>query len=265
MKITLSTAQSPIKKLFLFLCLCIASFAQAQNNNFATANAAYQQGRPEEAVSLYESMIKAGTEDAAVYYNLGNAYAAQGTLGKAILSYVRALRLNPGAEDIRANLLIARRAAAESAEPARLGPLLSGPEDELGGTKTSAELGVQAFIFYAAGFVFLGAAILAKRRQKQSLTQVAFGLSALAFVGAVSFSFLSWRRARSFQEERRAVVLAPNTNVRRGPIDNAESLFALPEGEVILLEERRDNWGLVRLSGRPEGWIQLSQAEPVLR
>jgi pentatricopeptide repeat protein len=261
-----TTMKLPQKNsILLLLCLGLANLAMAQDDSFTRANAAYQQGRPEDAVSLYESMQKAGTEDASLYYNLGNAYAAQGTLGKAILSYVRSLRLDPGAEDVRANLLLARRAAAENAEPPRVGPLPSGPEDELGGTKTVAQLGWQAFYLYAVGFFLMGVALLSRRRQRQLLAQIALGLSVFAFSGALSFAFVSWRRAAAHAEDRRAVVLAPNTSVRRGPIENAESLYALPEGEIISIEERRDNWCLVRLAGRPEGWVSLSQVEPVLR
>ena len=43
-----------------------------------------------------------------IYYNLGNSYYKADDIARAILNYERALLLEPGNADIRANLEIAR-------------------------------------------------------------------------------------------------------------------------------------------------------------
>jgi tetratricopeptide (TPR) repeat protein len=250
------------------LLFCILSFfgthAIGQESQFQEANQAYQKGNPTEAVALYKSLQQSGVEDAALYFNLGNAYAAQGQVGEAILSYVRALRLSPGDEDIRANLSIARRHAAETAEPPRVGPLAVLREEQAAGSKTPTELAQTAFILYSVGVALLMAAVLLRRRGRQSLARVGF-VGAL-FVGGIAavFAVLSWQQANHFAEDKRAVVLVSNTPVRRGPIETAESLYSLPTGEVVSIEERRGQWGLLRVQERPDGWVLLSQVEPVV-
>ncbi|HSH05683.1 MAG TPA: tetratricopeptide repeat protein [Anaerolineae bacterium] len=72
------------------------------------ANAVYENGRYAEAAQLYEQLVRAGFEEGALYYNLGNAYFQQGELGRAILNYKRAMLLTPRDRDVRANLALAR-------------------------------------------------------------------------------------------------------------------------------------------------------------
>lgn len=246
--------------LLLGVLFSFSAFAQEPEKTFAAAKAAYQEGRYEEAAKLYESMVSSGVDDVSVYYNLGNAYAAQGLLGRAILWYQRALLQDPGSEDIRANLSLARRNAAERAEPPRVGPLPRGPEDRWTGVYTPRELTSFALYGYSAFLAALLLALLSRARKRRTLMMI-FGAGALLGASvAVVFGVASWERAGEIEEENRAVVLGKNTSIKRGPIESAETLFALPEGEIIAIEEVRDGWGLVRLSGRPEGWVSLKEA-----
>lgn len=59
------------------------------------------------AIQIYESLLTKG-EAAEIYYNLGNSYYKTDDIAKAILNYERALLLQPGNADVRANLEIAR-------------------------------------------------------------------------------------------------------------------------------------------------------------
>ena len=59
------------------------------------------------AIQIYEALLKNG-EASEVYYNLGNSYYKIGEIAKAVLNYDRALLLQPGNSDIRANLEVAR-------------------------------------------------------------------------------------------------------------------------------------------------------------
>ncbi|MBR6492984.1 MAG: tetratricopeptide repeat protein, partial [Paludibacteraceae bacterium] len=91
---------------FLSIVLCPLSFVFAQTD-FDAANAAYAEGRYEEAATGYEALLAEG-ENATLYYNLGNARFKQGELAQAILNYERALRLNPNHKDAKYNLAFAQ-------------------------------------------------------------------------------------------------------------------------------------------------------------
>ena len=88
----------------LLLVICHLTFAQSE---FDLANAAYADGRYEEAAAGYEALLAEGP-NATLYYNLGNARFKQGELAQAILNYERALRLEPNHKDAQYNLAFAQ-------------------------------------------------------------------------------------------------------------------------------------------------------------
>ena len=73
------------------------------------ANTAYINNDFPTAISLYETILSSGRQSGKLYYNLANAYFKEQEIGRAILNYNRALRLNPGNEDIRYNLQVAEK------------------------------------------------------------------------------------------------------------------------------------------------------------
>ncbi|MDE5979645.1 MAG: tetratricopeptide repeat protein, partial [Muribaculaceae bacterium] len=68
------------------------------------ADSAYSADNFVMAEALYLKALEAGGSSSTLFYNLGNAYYRQGNLGKAIVNYERALKLDPTNADARANL-----------------------------------------------------------------------------------------------------------------------------------------------------------------
>jgi tetratricopeptide (TPR) repeat protein len=75
---------------------------------FAAGNAAYEEERYDDAVAAYQKILGFGVSDPRLLYNLGNAWFRLGRLGPAILSYERALRLDPSDREARDNLELSR-------------------------------------------------------------------------------------------------------------------------------------------------------------
>ena len=78
---------------------------QESNVTKAEGDSAYIRNDYASAIQIYENLLKKG-EAAEVYYNLGNSYYKADDIARAILNYERALLLEPGNADIRANLEI---------------------------------------------------------------------------------------------------------------------------------------------------------------
>ncbi|MHC4642631.1 MAG: tetratricopeptide repeat protein, partial [Planctomycetota bacterium] len=94
---------------------------EQQYSLFSRANEAFRQAHSisdnsnkavklyEEAILIYEKIISNNQiQNSKLYYNLGNAYLLKGNLGKAILNYRRAEKLDSADTNIQKNLAFAR-------------------------------------------------------------------------------------------------------------------------------------------------------------
>ena len=121
----------------------------------ARANERYERGEYAEAAQQYEALIDRGYSDAALYFNLGNAYLENGDLGRAILNYLRARELSPRDPDIRDNLDLARGMTADGIAAER-GPLIESLSYFGHRWGTPDELGTVAILLWAASGVSIG-------------------------------------------------------------------------------------------------------------
>ena len=131
-----------MKRFIGILCTLyfVTSSLYAQTS-FEQANAAYAEGRYEEAATLYQAMIDE-QPNAILYYNLGNAQFKQGELAQAILAYERALRLQPHHKDAKYNLAFAQskitsKSRISSSPPGRV-PYVTDSANEHGSSSLSA-------------------------------------------------------------------------------------------------------------------------------
>src|SRR6185369_14959299 len=76
--------------------------------SFDQSNRLYEEGKYNEAIAGYESLLKSGKASTAILFNLGNAYFKSGQLGRAIYNFRRAEAVAPRDPDIQANLRFAR-------------------------------------------------------------------------------------------------------------------------------------------------------------
>src|SRR5205814_836623 len=105
--------------IFIFLLLTLRSASAAGNELklYHEANMSYQKQDYESAIRQYEDLIKLGAKSSEVYFNLGNSYFKTGNIGKTILNYERAKKLNPADEDIDFNIKIASLKVVDKIEP----------------------------------------------------------------------------------------------------------------------------------------------------
>lgn len=89
--------------LTLILISSVASSASLRSKA-QQADSAYNKEAYNEAVALYLESIAQDGISSDIYYNLGNAYYRAGQLGKAIISYERALAIDPSNDEARTNL-----------------------------------------------------------------------------------------------------------------------------------------------------------------
>jgi tetratricopeptide (TPR) repeat protein len=221
------------------------------------ANALYADGVYDDAAARYERVLSGGVENADVHYNLANAYFKAGMTGRAVLNYERALRLEPGHEDARANLAFVRELLAD--RQAAVG----GPVSEFFGRFYAwAAPGRMAALASTLYFVFVAALIGGILRGGVAgwiaRLAVVTGVLLVVAVGALGTRLY---RERSLRE---AIVMAPEVAVRTGPGEDFVLEFRLHEGTKVRAREDRGDWVRVSVGGSDlEGWLPADSIERI--
>ena len=238
--------------LLLLLVAGVCRGAQPTSDAIAKANAEYSAGNFRAAAEQYQAAVEAGTRNAALFYNLGNACYRAGDFGQAILNYERALVLQPQHPEGRANLHLAQdKARALELKPKWWDTLLARATPN----QFSIALAVS---FWVAAFCFAGWMLAERRRSPLLLV-----LSILALLaGGVSVAALhaleTGRRGSAF-----AIVTGEKIQARVATADNAGSVLALPPGSEIQILSTRGDWIYATLPNDLRGWLPVASAQRV--
>jgi hypothetical protein len=226
----------------------------------AEANQAYTEGDIAEAKRLYLAARDLGINDPVLHFNLGNAHAREGELGRAVASYLRARRLAPRDRDISGNLEWVRRHIQDLEFNENRLPLFIAQLAAVVGALTLDQWGVVLVIL-----VWIGAGLAAwgwhRERFGSRLRQALLGTAALLLlVGAITAGRYYDERVR-----RTAVVVAPEVPVRSGPAENFSTLFEVHDGLTLTIVGERDDWVRVGMGGDWEGWVPAVSVTEVRR
>jgi tetratricopeptide (TPR) repeat protein len=242
---------------FALLALLVAADAPGVQL-FADANAAYLSGDLARATASYEALVAEGVTSAELETNLGAAYLRQGKRGLAALHFERALFLDPGDDDARADLVEVRRGNVDKLEG----------ESEEGGTETLARVlaplpgGTAAALLL--GFWFAGWILLALRIFRPELPWAALA-AGIAFALAVGSAGITWGAATGRRMAlQRAVVVAQSVPAREGPAEKSISHFEVHEGTTVRIEDQEGEYRRVKLANGLTGWIPQSAVELVV-
>ncbi len=226
----------------------------------AEANVRYERGEYAEAAQQYEALIGRGYRDAAVYYNLGNAYMESGDLGHAVLNYLRAEELSPRDPDILANLALARSRTVDRLE-AEGDSLVASVSDFGRPWATTGEFGMAALLLWAV--VAIAACVLVLRPATR-LRGVLRSGAVVAFVLMLASLALTLSMLYSNPYENSGVVTVRTVEILSGPGQQYPEVFALHSGAQVRLVGSRHGWRHIALpGGELRGWAPTHAIEAV--
>ncbi|MFC1808120.1 tetratricopeptide repeat protein [Candidatus Omnitrophota bacterium] len=251
------------KRLFFTLTIILFSFqgiglcgeSAYGRQLFYQGNAEYAQEDFRSAIEKYEQAIRLGYESGPLYYNLGNAYFKNDSLGKSILNYLRAERLMPRDADLASNLKFARsliKGGAIPQEQAWFARMFAKfwTSFALGAT---ASIGVIAYIILCALVVIM---ILYRRARRPLIYAcVPVALVLALFTGAFYVNF------QETAAQEHAVVLENDIESRFEPFDEATVFFTLNEGEDLVIMDSKQGWIKIKRSDGKQGWIEQEAVE----
>ena len=233
---------------------------------------AYNNKEYADAVEAFESVVANGHASADVYYNLANAYFklgqqgdtssrlfAEGELGRAVLNYERALKLDPTMDDARYNLDIAKDLTNDTeAVPesfiVRLWHSLAGAMTTNGWATLSLS---SLFVTVVLVLLYLlhGAIVVRK---------VAFFLAIAAVIIFILATALSLTQLGAATDSHRAVILTNDTTPVHASPDSGSKIIRQPsQGVTVEIERTQGDWTEVRFADGEKGWLRTHSVEVI--
>lgn len=233
--------------------LIIANSVVAQNTEelFKSANDLYKNDKLEEAIELYKKIETKGLVSSELFYNLGNSYYKLNKVGPSIYYYEKALKMNPLNEDVKNNLVFARRLALDNIEE------LPKTVFQRINKNVLQKLSYNQWAIVVVVFSILGSLLflLFYFASSPSKKRFYFVTSSLSFVLLI-FSFLITYNQYSLSINNKvAIIFAEKTEVRNAPTLNSEEVFTLHEGTKVIVLDAIDNWKKIKLADGKLGWI----------
>jgi tetratricopeptide (TPR) repeat protein len=240
-------------KKILFLLLIVANVITAQNasDSFTSANNLYKTEKFEEAIQLYQKIETEGFISSELYYNLGNSYYKLNKVGPSIYYYEKSLKLDPLNEDVKNNLVFARRLALDNIEELPNTIFQKFNKNYLQKLSYN-QWAIIVIIFSVLGsllfLIFYFATTPSKKRfyfaaSSSSLILLAFSL------------LITYNQYLASKNNKEAIIFVAKTEVRNAPTLNSEEVFTLHEGTKVLVLDSVDDWKKIKLSDGKLGWI----------
>ncbi len=240
--------------LFLIVMLGLAPRLAAQVGIYEQANQLYQAEDYAGAIEAYGAVLAGGFESHDLHYNLGNAHFKVGNLGLAILSWERALALEPGDPDATANLELAGTLTVDDIEPLPRFWLLS-----LGSWLVNLIPRALLLSLLAGAWLSLCAGVVGRMwapgeaSRRLSGAALLLGLVATLLLGANLLA-----RELGAARAARGVILRAVVPVRSAPTpDNDLTVFEVHEGTRVRIDQRAGEWAEIVLDDGKVGWVPM--------
>lgn len=246
----------------LFLLASSSSFAtsiQDPNIDFNKANELYAETKYNEAIEIYEQLIKDDMLSTDIFFNLGNAYYKVDDIPSAILNYEKALKLQPDNEDAIFNLKLANGKTIDKIEA---GPdlFISSTWNTLVTSKTADNWAYYTIaLFFLALILFVSYLISHQLLIKKS-----------GFYGGLFFLFLGlfcWLMAAQntayHERSAEAIIFTETVTIKSEPNTTSEKLFTLHEGTKVKVIETTNDWTKIKLPNGNEGWLKVADIRTI--
>ena len=223
----------------------------------AEGDSAYIRNDFASAIQIYESLLRKG-ESADVYYNLGNSYYKINEIAKAILNYEKALLLQPGNGDIRANLGIARGKTVDKVEVVPEIFFVTWTKALINSMSVDswAIWGIVSFLLLIVSLYFF---IFSKQ---VVLKKVGFIAGIIFLIVVVMANVFASKQKEELLNRDTAIIMSPSVTVRSTPSENGTSLFILHEGhKVNIKDDSMRDWKEIRLEDGKVGWVPVGSIE----
>lgn len=228
----------------------------------------YVQGKFEEAISVYESMLLKDMQNPYLFYNIGNAYMKLNKTGHALANYSKAFNLLPRNSDIKHNLDFAMKRSGQKLIPEGVPVIIY----NLYYFFSHYELKAMVIIFFWLAMFLFSIYILMYRNVNKSTPDVTSNenlkgiVKKPAIISATMFVlFLIWLVTRTTSPFLKAgVIIEPNVSLLSGPGENFTTYATIPEARLVKILDFSGNYYEIGIPDeRIKGWVPKTSVEKI--
>lgn len=256
-----------LKTLSVLIALMMSLTAMASGIDYAEqGNKAYDAKHYKKAVEMYQRATANGVSSQ-LYYNMGNAYYRLNDRAGAILSYERALKLDPSNGDARYNLQFVReKAQLVDDNGANFFSSLLGDWVSRMSSNTWAVIAILAFLLALAGIACYRMAGSVALQKTGFFGAIAMGVISII---AIASSIYVYRNSTGTNY---AIIMTDKAPVNRSPRVNAKDVaFKLPEGTKVEIVDSLagkqygsgNRWYKIELPDDRTGWMTNQDMEKI--
>lgn len=241
-----------MKLIVYLLTIFIATTAIAQNETlFEQGNALYNEGKFNEAILKYETILDAEKHAAELYFNLGNSHYKLNNIAPSIYYFEKALQLKPNDKEIIHNIAFARNMTVDDIDivpDVGFSKLFKNLTNRFSFDSWAYASVVSVFLFVIWYLVYYFSYQTGKKR--------------LAFIGSSSFLalacitlFFAFNKFNIDKKDKPAIVFSQEALVKAEPNLRSEESFRLHEGTKVQILDTVKNWKKIKLTDGKTGWI----------
>ncbi len=235
--------------ILLFLISC---FLPAQNETlFEEGNTFYNNGKYNEAIEKYVSILNSDQHSAEVYFNLGNAHYKLNHIAPSIYYYEMALQLDPKDKEVKNNLSFAENMTIDAIETV---PEIGISRFTRKAINTfSFEIWAYLSVFFMILFVILFMTYYFTVRT--STKRFSFVSSLSSILLSLVLLVFAFKKDSIDKKHNPAIVFSQESLVRTDPNLSGEEAFRLHEGTKVQVLDAVNNWTEILLVDGKKGWI----------
>lgn len=258
-----------MKKSIIFSLLLTMGMSASALTIGERADSAYNKEDYRQAIELYKHSIEQEGRSSDIYYNLGNAYYRNDNLGKAVVNYERALRLNPTNADARTNLEFVNSRIQD--RPEDDSAFLANLHHSLMSAMTPNAWAWTAFIIF---LLFAGAVGLYIFSTNVAYRKTGF-FGGIVLICVFAYTLMLASDSADYaQNHDSAVVIVPNTQLSSTPRaaktanDKVVTIHEGTKVEIVDSVATPDDpvsprWYNVKINNSTKAWLRASDVERI--
>jgi len=226
-------------------------FASNLDSLITSAKDNYTNGKYDEAIKNYESILGQGYESDQIYFNLGNAYFKIKNIPSSILYYEKASLLNPNDEDINFNLELAKTFSVDKIEPL--------PEfffyallNKIRSMFSSNGWAYLSVFFLIVMLVSVGFFLFT---YQPLIKKISFAIGLLSIIIMFSSIVFSAQQKNLILKHYYGIVFQSVISVKSSPGESGKDLFILHAGTKVKITNSVGDWIEIKIADGSKGWV----------